>query len=129
MKMMTCIVCPIGCRISVLQKDGKYIFSGNRCARGLDFAETELTSPMRSLTTTVRTVFPGVPALPVRTKGEIPKGMIPEVMRELSKVRVKERIGIGETVVPDILGSGVDVIATGDLLQSIEDKRRKNGSL
>lgn len=118
MKEMTCIVCPIGCRILVSQKEGQNVFSGNRCARGLDFAKTELTSPLRSLTTTVRTVFPGVPALPVRTRGEIPKGMIPEIMRELSNVLVKERIGIGDTVVPNILGSGVDVIATGDLFEA-----------
>lgn len=115
MKQLTCIVCPIGCRITADQKEGRTVFSGNRCARGLTFAETEIVAPMRSLTTTVRTVFPDMPVLPVRTKGEIPKEMIPGIIRELSKVVISERIGIGATVVPDVLGSGVDVIATGNL--------------
>lgn len=115
MKQLTCIVCPIGCRITAVRKDADYEFFGNRCARGAQFAMTELTAPRRSLTTTVRTAFHNMPALPVRTNGEIPKGLIPEVMRALGKVVVSDRIGIGETVVKDILGSGCDVIATNDM--------------
>lgn len=98
------------------------MFSGNRCARGLEFAATELTAPMRSITTTVRTVFQEMPVLPVRTKGEVPKEMITDIIRELAKVLISEKIGIGETVAADILGSGVDVIATSNQLKSAEEK-------
>lgn len=122
MKMLTCIACPLGCRITVQMQEGQYTFSGNRCARGLDFARTELTAPTRSVTTTVRTLYPDAPVLPVRTKGEVPKEMIPEIIRILSGVSVSERIGIGETVVADILGSGCDVIATNSMLKSVEEK-------
>lgn len=122
MKELTCIVCPNGCRIVAQMQDGQYVFSGNRCARGLEFAGTELTAPMRSITTTVRTVFQEMPALPVRTKGEIPKEMTADIMRELAKVLISEKIGIGETVAADILGSGVDVIATSNQLKSAEEK-------
>lgn len=116
MKQMTCIVCPIGCRITVETRDDEYVFSGNRCARGAEFAKAEIIAPKRSLTTTVRTVFSNMPALPVRTNGEIPKEMIPEAIRILGAVRVSEKIGIGETVVKDILGTGCDIIATSDML-------------
>jgi len=122
LKEITCIVCPNGCRIHAGLQDGQYVFTGNRCARGLEFARTELTAPMRSLTTTVRTVFRELPVLPVRTQGEIPKEMIPAVMRELAKVLISERIGIGDTVAADILRSGVDIIATSDLLKSGEER-------
>lgn len=122
MKELTCIVCPNGCRIAAQMQDGQYVFSGNRCTRGLEFAVTELTAPMRSITTTVRTVFLEMPVLPVRTKGEVPKEMIPEIIRELAKVLISEKIGIGETVAADILGSGVDVIATSNQLKSAEEK-------
>ena len=111
---VTCIICPIGCRIIQLA-DGEH-FSGNKCARGEEFIKTEMTSPMRTLTTTVRTTFPAMPVLPVRTRGEVPKGKIMEIMRELSKVTVTEKTGIGETIVADILGTGCDIIATSDLL-------------
>jgi CxxC motif-containing protein len=59
-----------------------------------------------------------MPVLPVRTNGEVPKEMIQGIIRELSKIVVSERIGIGETVVSDILGSGCDIIATSDMLKS-----------
>ncbi len=122
MKQLTCIVCPIGCRITAEIKDGQYVFSGNRCARGEEFALAELAAPRRSLTTTMRTAFRGMPVLPVRTNGEIPKDMIPSVMRALKNVTVTERIGIGETVVSDILGTGCDIIATSDMLKSDKEE-------
>jgi len=115
MKQITCITCPIGCRVSVEVADNGYVFSGNKCVRGAEFAKTEMTSPVRSLTTTVRTAFPEMPVLPVRTNGEVPKEKIKEIMRELSKVVVTQRIGIGETVVVNILGTGCDIIATSNI--------------
>lgn len=120
MKQLTCIVCPIGCRITADIINGEYEFSGNRCARGAEFAKTELTAPKRSLTTTVRTAFRDMPALPVRTNGEIPKETIPDAMRVLGSVLVSHRIGIGDIVVKDIMGSGCDIIAASDMLKSAE---------
>jgi len=116
MKQITCIICPIGCRISIDVMEGEYVFSGNKCAKGKDFAKTEMTSPVRSLTTTVRTVFPDAPVLPVRTNREVPKEKIKEIMRELSKITITKKIGIGETIAADILGTGCDVVASGDML-------------
>jgi CxxC motif-containing protein len=74
---------------------------------------------MRSVTTTVRTVFPGVPVLPVRTGGEIPKGKIPELMEFLGGVVVKEPLGIGEAAAENILGLGINMIATSNILKEL----------
>ena len=109
---LTCIICPIGCRITIGAVNGDYVFSGNKCPKGAEFARMEITAPLRTLTTTVRTIFPGMPVLPVRTSGEVPKARLTEIIRELSKVVVTEKINIGETVVADILGTGCDIIAT-----------------
>ena len=117
MKQITCITCPIGCRIIANVVDGEYVFLGNKCPKGIHFAKTELTSPVRSLTTTVRTSFPEMPVLPVRTSREVPKEKIPEIIRTLAKVTVTKRIGIGETVVANISGTGCGVIATGNILK------------
>ena len=116
MKYITCITCPIGCRIAIETTEGQYSFSGNRCEKGMKFARTELTSPVRSLTTTVRTVFADVPVLPVRTSVEVPKEKITEIMRKLSKIKVTKRIGIGETVSANILGTNCDIIVTSDII-------------
>jgi CxxC motif-containing protein len=117
MKQITCITCPIGCRVSIETVNGQYVLSGNKCAKGENFVRTELTSPMRSLTTTVRTAFADVPVLPVRTKTEVPKEKITEIMRELSNITITERIGIGETVVGNISGTNCDIIAVSNILR------------
>ncbi|MCL2366961.1 MAG: DUF1667 domain-containing protein [Oscillospiraceae bacterium] len=74
---------------------------------------------MRSLTTTVRTTFADIPALPVRTDGEIPKALIWDAIRVLRRIVVSERLGCGVTVLNDLAGSGVRVIATGDMLSKL----------
>jgi len=111
---ITCITCPIGCRITI----DAGVFSGNKCQKGALFAEAEMTFPVRSLTTTVKTIYPNVPVLPVRTKTEVPKDKIPEIMRELSYIIIEEEIGIGEIVVANILETGCDIIATSNILRS-----------
>ncbi len=119
MKTIPCIVCPNGCRLSAEKNaDGSgYAISGNKCKRGIDFAIAEITNPMRTLTTTIRTNFPGVPVLPVRTTGEIPKGKIREAMNYINTITVSQPLGIGEIVVENILGLGADIIVTNDILK------------
>ena len=60
----------------------------------------------------MRTAFPDAPVLPVRVSADIPKDRIFDVMDALKTVTVSERIGRGDVVIPDVLGLGVDVIAT-----------------
>jgi CxxC motif-containing protein len=118
MKELPCIVCPNGCRLRAEEAaDGALTVSGALCERGAAFARAEITNPVRVLTTTVRTVFTGVPALPVRTAGEIPKGKIQEMMRLLKTITVDRPLGIGEAAVKNALGLGVDVIVTSAVLQ------------
>jgi CxxC motif-containing protein len=117
MKSILCIVCPNGCRLSVEEGADGIDVSGNQCKRGVDFAVAEITNPTRTLTTTVRTSFPGIPVLPVRTAGEIPKGKIRELMNCINTVTVSRPLGIGETVVENILGLGVNIIATSNILR------------
>jgi len=127
MREMYCITCPIGCKLLVERFGESLKVEGNGCNKGAEFAETEVFNPTRSLTTTVRTTFPGVPVLPVRTDGEIPKGKIMEAMAALSKVVVGHELDCGDTVIEDIVGSGVRVIATSDaLIRKNQQYTKKN---
>ena len=72
---------------------------------------------MRTICSTVRTVFPEYPVVPVRVSRDIPKARIFDVMREINKITVKERLGRGDAVITDVLGLGADVIITGDMLK------------
>ncbi|GHU82299.1 molybdopterin oxidoreductase [Spirochaetia bacterium] len=114
---LVCVVCPNGCRLRADISGGEIAVSGNKCKRGIAFARAEITNPTRTLTTTVRTSFPGIPVLPVRTDGEIPKGKIRELMGFLNTITVKSPLGIGSIVAEDALGLGIDIIATSNVLK------------
>ena len=121
MKEMTCIVCPNGCSLKVEKKDGVWEVSGNQCKRGEAFAVEEMTHPMRTICSTVRTVFPGVSVIPVRVSAEIPKERIFAVMNQINQVTVDRICGTGEPVIENVLGLGVDVIVTSDILKEYEN--------
>lgn len=108
-----CIVCPNGCRLRAERgENGAITVSGNTCLRGEKFAIGELTHPMRSLTTTVRTAFPSFPVLPVRTAGEIPKESVREAMRVIASLEVTEPLACGDVVCENLAGTGVSLVAT-----------------
>lgn len=120
MSSFVCIVCPKGCTLNVTREGEKINVTGNSCKRGETFAIAEITNPKRTICSTVRTVFEDVPVLPVRLSADIPKSRIFDVMGEINKVVVKTKIGRGEAVIKNVLGLGVDVIATSDILKTAE---------
>jgi len=95
------------------------VIEGNKCEKGREFAKHEMSNPTRTLTTTVRTKFPGVPVISVRTDGEIPRDKLMEAMKELSSVVVETELGCGDTVVEDIAKTGVKVIVTSFALMKL----------
>lgn len=117
MKEFVCIVCPRGCTLSVDKINGEYSVSGNSCKRGEAFAMTEMTAPARTICSTVRTVFPSVPALPVRVSSDIPKEKIFDVMKEIKSVTADKIYCRGDVIIADVLGTGADVICTSDILK------------
>ena len=115
-KELVCIVCPRSCRMRIETDGGEPVVTGNTCKRGKEFAVRETTDPRRTVCTTVRTAFPEAPVLPVRVSGPIPKAKISDLMREVRRITVTERLRRGDVVAPDILGLGVDLIATSSVL-------------
>lgn len=119
MKEFSCIVCPRSCLLTVSEDENGIHVSGNTCNRGRDFAVSEVTAPKRTLCSTVKTAFPQAPVLPVRVSAEIPKEKIFDVMKEINKLTLERRVARGDTVIENVLGLGVDVISTSDLLKHI----------
>lgn len=113
---IVCIECPNGCRIQSAPSESGPQFSGYHCKRGLDYAKSEVTCPMRTLTTSVRTVFPDSPVISVRTESKIEKSKIPDVIGALSRTVVTQRIQIGDIVVKNVSNTGVNVICTSNRL-------------
>ena len=130
MTKLYCISCPSGCLLTVLGSGEFMTVEGNKCEKGKDFAKSEVENPTRTLTTTVRTKFPGVPVISVRTDGEIPKDKLMQAMKELSEVVVSTELGCGDVVLEDVAETGVSVIVTSyALMQLGAELENKNAEL
>ncbi len=102
---LTCIGCPMGCQLTAVM-DGSQVtrVTGNTCPRGDAYARKECTHPARTVTGTVR--------VSVRTAGEVPKEKVLDVARALCRVQLTAPVQAGDVVIPNVLGTGVDVVAT-----------------
>ena len=117
---LTCIRCPMGCQIAV-QIDRHDIVSvtGNACKRGDVYARKEVTDPTRIVTSTVKVVGGKADMVSVKTKEDIPRGKIFDCMRSLRGIEVEAPVYIGDVIVPDVAGTGVDIVATKNVARSL----------
>ena len=109
---LTCISCPLGCPLTVETDGAGQVVSvtGNTCKRGEVYGRKEVTAPTRTVTSTVRVEGGSVPVISVRTKTDIPKEKI------FRKAVAQAPVHIGDVVVENVCGTGVDLIATKDAL-------------
>lgn len=111
---LTCIGCPLGCAVAVeIEENGQIAnVTGNTCKRGDDYARKEVSNPTRIVTSTVRVEGGTSDMVSVKTKTDIPKNKIFACMEGLKGVCVKAPVHIGDVIVENIAGTGVDVVAT-----------------
>lgn len=112
MKELTCIGCPIGCALKAELRDGEIIVSGNGCIRGKRYAMDELTCPKRMLTTTVALEGGTIARLSVRTAQAVPKAALNDCLTEIRRLKIAAPVAIGDVLLPNCAGTGVDIIAT-----------------
>ena len=106
---LICIVCPRGCHLVV---DENLNVTGNTCKRGEVYGKNEVTNPTRTVTSTVQLDGSVVTRLPVKTSQPIPKGKIFDLMAELVKVHVTAPVKMNQVILPHVLGTDADVVAT-----------------
>lgn len=106
-KELTCIVCPMGCTITVdLDENGKVLnITGNTCPRGARYAEAEFTNPQRTITTTLRCEDGSM--VSVKTDTTIPKDKMFEAMKMINGTVVKLPVAVGDVLIKDVFGSNV----------------------
>lgn len=112
-KNLTCINCPMGCALTIEMEGGEVIsVSGNTCKRGDTYGRKEVTDPTRIVTSTVKVIDGKEQMVSVKTKQDIPKGKISECIKALKNVQVNAPVRIGDVIVADVAGTGVDIVAT-----------------
>ena len=112
---LTCIGCPLGCSITVTLENGEIRdVTGYTCKRGHDYARKEVTTPTRIVTSTVRLTGSrtGACVVSCKTAQDIPKGKIFEIVAALKGVTATAPVHIGDVLLADVAGTGVDIIAT-----------------
>ena len=115
-RSLICINCPMGCHLEVKKDDkGEWLIKGNQCKRGITYAINEMTAPARVLTSTVKISNGLHHRLPVRTSAAIPKEKLFEAMQIINQVAVQAPVTVGDVIIKDILGTGVDVLASRSL--------------
>ena len=112
-KSLICVSCPLGCPIEVEIENGEVTaVTGNTCKRGDAYARAEITNPVRSLTSSVKVENGMYAVVPVKSSAPVPKDKMFDCMKEINAVTVKAPVKIGDVVIENILGLGVDIVAT-----------------
>ena len=127
-KSVICVTCPKGCHLTVDLSTNTV--TGNGCRRGEVYGLAEVRDPKRIVTTTVRTIPAGHTSagnasgnsqekeqtmLPVRSREAIPKRLLFDAMKEINRTVVTLPVHLGQTIISNICGTGVDIIASRDL--------------
>ena len=109
-----CVACPMGCAMTVKIADNGEILSieGNTCKRGDLYARSECTNPVRSLATTVKVTGGVYNVVPCKSAGSLPKDKIFECMEIINQAEAVAPVKLGDVLVKNILGTGIDIVAT-----------------
>jgi len=116
---LICIGCPMGCPLKVEMENGEVkSVTGNTCPRGADYAKKEVTNPTRIVTSsvTVEGAKSGLKTVSVKTAHDIPKGKIFDTVKAIKGLTVKAPVHIGDVIAADVAGTGVDMVATREVL-------------
>ena len=116
-KELTCVVCPAGCRMTVTLDEAGAVLSveGNTCPRGKNYAVSEITNPVRTLTSTIPLkTAAGRKMLPVRTDRPIPKSKLFDAMAILRAAKAEAPVRTGDVLIPDFIEEGTNLIACRD---------------
>ena len=110
-----CITCPKGCTLEVTREGDTVVRVKPGCKRGHDYVKRELVDPRRMVASTIK-VRDGVhPLLPVYTSAPFPKGRIRDLLVELRQLEVPAPVKMGAVLLEDVLGTGVNILASRDM--------------
>lgn len=112
---VTCVQCPMGCSLSVvIDKNGQVEeVRGNGCPRGKAYGISEVTHPVRVVTSLMRVAGESRP-ISVRTSDAVPREMISEVLEAIHTTVISAPVHMGEILIKDVAGCSIDVVATKD---------------
>ena len=122
---LTCVLCPVGCELEAARNAaGELDITGNQCDQGVPFAVEEILRPKRNLATSVPIKDTTAKMVSVRLSAAVPRDLIFPILAEIAKLRPQAPVRRGQVLIANVLGTGVDVIATRTLLLSEKPRQR-----
>lgn len=119
---MICINCPMGCMLTVEKVGEEIQVTGNICSRGKNYAYKECTNPTRIVTSSVFVDYGEIEVVSVKTQRDIPKEKIFSILNVLKEVRVVAPVHVGDIIIENIVGTGVNIVATKEV-EKIKSKK------
>ncbi|MBI2885949.1 MAG: DUF1667 domain-containing protein [Chloroflexi bacterium] len=108
-----CVVCPTSCDVNAEWNETELLSIDHaQCKLAWEFIRGEIFDPRRTVTTSIMVDGGELPLVSVKTRTPVPKAQVLAVMDRLADVMVRAPVDIGEVIVPDVLGTGSDVVAT-----------------
>jgi len=118
-EQLTCLLCPIGCELEVETEGGAVRIQGQQCDKGVDFAAEEVLRPKRNLATSVPLSGTTDRMVSVRLTERVARDLIFPILKEIAGLRPAAPVRRGDVLIADVLGTGVDVIATRTVLPPV----------
>lgn len=113
---LTCINCPLGCSVKIELENGVITsITGNTCPKGEAYARSEVTSPVRVVTSSVKVNGGNRTVVSVKTQDAIPKGKIFDCVKAMKDLEVDAPVQIGDILVENIAGTGIPLVATANV--------------
>ena len=105
----TCIVCPRGCRLTI---DGNLQVVGARCSKGLTWAKQELSSPERTVCTSMLVSNGERLLVSVITDRPVPMESMRSVVDSIREITVEAPVARHQVLIKNPGGTQCAVIAT-----------------
>ena len=110
---IVCVVCPTSCLVKAEWNETMLLnIDRAQCKLAWKYVEGEIFDPRRTVTTTVPVEGGDLPLVSVKTDKPIPKDLVLAAMDHLAQVAAQAPIEVGDVIVPDVLATGSNIVAT-----------------
>lgn len=110
-KELICKICKIGCHIKYENKDNELIITGYRCERGHLNAHELIKQDSYVIKSRCLLTGASLKHLPVTTNKPVSPELVQDILDIIRATTVKAPIRKGQTIISNVMGSGIDVIA------------------
>ena len=112
-KNITCVVCPIGCKILVkIDETQLETVEGNKCKKGIEYVKNEVFDPRRMLTTSVLVNGGEWPLVSVKSSKPVPKEKLFSILKEIWKTVVNAPVKSGQIIIKNTANTDINIVAT-----------------